>query len=94
MSEKPNKAVQKEETTAPAKKNLMYVGPTITGVIVHSTVYKDGVLPEKVLKCIETLPAMRSLFVDLATMPKVVKQINHGEGAVSAIYQKVKETFN
>ena len=31
-----------------SREAVMYLGPTIVGVIRHSTVFKEGVLPEKV----------------------------------------------
>ena len=71
-AEKKTTAVKK----AAVQKNLMYLGPTITGVVRHSTVFKDGVLPQKVKECVEQLPMMKKLFVGLNEIPATVKELN------------------
>ena len=45
--------------------NLMYLGPSLIGIIRHSTVFKDGVLPDKVKKCCDEYPSMKKLFIPL-----------------------------
>jgi len=84
---------EKKAVTETAKKNLMYVGPSITGVIRHSTVFKDGVLPEKVNNCIKEFPAMRKLFVEIGTAAAAIKEINKEQSALKSICNQVKNKF-
>ena len=50
-------AKKKEEQKA----NLMYIGPTISGVARYSTVFKEGVLPDRLKECVKEFPAMAKL---------------------------------
>lgn len=105
MSAKPNKTAEvKTETkvekkteavvTTPAKKqekkqNLVYLGPTIPGVIRKNDVYQDGILPEAVEKRISALPIMGRLFVSLDDMTEAVKELKKETSALGAIYTEV-----
>lgn len=73
--------------------NLMYLGPTITGVVRHSTVFKDGVLPEKVKDCIKTLPMMEKLFVDVDKISAAIKELNKEQSVLGTIYTQVANKF-
>ena len=57
--------VPAEETRPEKKGNLVYLGPTITGVVRHSDVFEDGVLPERTQKCVADFPMMERLFVQI-----------------------------
>ena len=89
MSAKATKAA------AVAKKqgNVMYLGPTITGVIRHSTVFKNGVLPEKVKECIKELPMMERLFFHLDYVPAAIKELNQQQSVLGTIYAQVAKKF-
>ena len=90
MSTKTTKA------SAPEKKkqsNLMYLGPTITGVVRHSTIFKDGILPQKVKECVEELPMMEKLFVAIDDIPKAVKELKKEQSALGAIYTQTANKF-
>ena len=81
---------------APAVKeqaSLMYLGPTITGVVRHSTNFKNGVLPEKVKKCVEQFPVMKKLFVPVAEMPAAIKELSKEQSALKTIYSQVAKKF-
>lgn len=71
----------------------MYLGPTIVGVIRHSTVFKEGVLPEKVQECVKQLPMMEKLFVSIGDIPEAVKEINKNESVFRTIYVQVTNNF-
>ena len=73
--------------------NLMYLGPTIIGVVRHSTVFKNGVLPQKVNECVEQLPMMKKLFVALEDVPKAVKELKK-ESVLGTIYSQVAKKFS
>lgn len=83
---------------APAAKkakqgNLMYLGPTITGVVRHSTIFKDGVLPQKVNECVEQFPAMKKLFVPMGEIQNVVKELKKEQSALGTIYSQTAKKF-
>lgn len=80
--------------TASAKKqaDLMYLGPTISGVVTHSTVFRNGVLSENVKKRIDELPMMKKLFIELDKIPEARKELYKKQSALSAIYSQVENT--
>ena len=84
------------KASVPEKKkqsNVMYLGPTITGVVRHSTVFKDGVLPKKVKECIEKLPVMEKLFVATGDIPKAVKELKKDQSVLGTIYAQTANKF-
>lgn len=83
---KPNVAQQKKP-----KEDKMYLGPTIVGVVRHSTVFKNGVLPAKVEDCVKKFPAMQKLFVTMNELPAAFKELRKKQSALGAIYAQVVE---
>lgn len=83
--------VPAEETRPEKKGNLVYLGPTITGVVRHSDVFEDGVLPERTQKCVADFPMMERLFVQIDEMPEAVKELRKEQSVLSTIY---KQTVN
>lgn len=75
------------------KGNLMYLGPTIVGVVRHSVVFKDGVFPGKVKDCIKELPMMEKLFVEVDKIPEAIKELNKQQSTLGTIYAQVKKKF-
>lgn len=97
MSSK-NKAETKAEAVEAAegkkpetKENLVYLGPTITGVVRHSDAFQDGILPERAQKCVAEFPMMERLFVKVDDLPKAVKELRKEQSVLSTIY---KQTVN
>ena len=84
----------KKATTAKKQSNLMYLGPTITGVVRHSTIFKNGVLPKKLNECVEQFPAMKMLLVSMEEIPAVTKELNKEQSALGTIYAQVAKKFN
>lgn len=82
-------------TTSEKKKqvNRMYLGPTITGVVRHSTIFKDGIFPQKVKECIEQLPIMEKLFVAIDDIPKAVKELKKEQSVLGTIYAQTANKF-
>ena len=76
-----------------SREAVMYLGPTIVGVIRHSTVFKEGVLPEKVQACVKRLPMMEKLFVSIGDIPEAVKEINKNQSVLRTIYVQVTNNF-
>ena len=83
-----------KKTTVKKQSNLMYLGPTITGVVRQSTIFKNGVLPKKLNECVEQFPAMRKLFVSMEELPAVTKELNKEQSALGTIYSQVAKKFN
>lgn len=84
----------KKNATAKKQGNLMYLGPTIVGVVRHSTIFKNGVLPQKLNKCVEEFPAMKKLFVSMEELPTATKELNKDQSALGTIYSQVNKKFN
>lgn len=83
--------VPAEETKPEKKGNLVYLGPTITGVVRHSDVFEGGILPERTQKCVADFPMMERLFVQIDEMPEAVKELRKEQSVLSTIY---KQTVN
>lgn len=86
-----------KKTNAPATEkkqgNVMYIGPTIVGVVRHSTVFKDGVLPEKAKKCVAELPMMEKLFVSIEEVPAALKELKKKQSVLATVYGKTQNKF-
>lgn len=93
VKSEPKETIKKPKEVS-AKGNLMYLGPTITGVVRHSTVFKDGELPKKATQCIEQFPVMERLFVELDSVPKTMKELNKKESAIKTVYDLVAQKFS
>lgn len=74
--------------------NMMYIGPTINGVVRHSTVFANGKLPAHVQKRVEECPMMAQLFVKIDVLPERIKDLNKKTGRLYEIYVNVAEKFN
>lgn len=95
MSKKKNIETATEAVTKkPATKaqTVMYIGPSIPNVVQASTVFKDGVLPEALKKCVEEKPYMKKLLVPLTELSAAMKELN-SSSALSTIYRRVKNEF-
>lgn len=83
----------KDREAKAAAKDVMYLGPTIVGTVRHSTVYKNGVLTDKVKNCIKQFPAMQRLFVETDKLSDAVKELNKKQSALGTIYAQVAKKF-
>lgn len=73
--------------------NLMYLGPSLIGIIRHSTVFKDGVLPDKVKKCCDEYPPMKKLFVSLDSIAAASKELGKEQSVLGTICTQVSKRF-
>lgn len=87
MSEKKKVAAKKTQG------DLMYLGPTITGVVRYSTIFKNGVFPKRVNECVEQYPAMRRLFVTAEEIPAAVKELRKEQSVLKTICSQVSKKF-
>lgn len=74
--------------------NVMYLGPTINGVVRHSTVFKDGFFTNKIYECIKELPVMEKLFVPMNELPKAINELKKGQSVMCSIYAQTENKFN
>ena len=86
-------SAKKKVPAAKEQASLMYLGPTITGVVRHSTNFKNGALPEKVRECIAQFPVMQKLFVPLEEMPAAIRELSKEQSALKTIYSQVAKKF-
>lgn len=86
-----NKAESKNTKVAPVQQ-LIYVGPTIKGIVVENTVFRNG-LPEELKKKMEEVPAMKSLLVGVDNLAKVKAAMNRESSAESLCYKKILESM-
>ena len=84
--------VSEEAIKTPEAGNLMYVGPSIIGVIRHSSVFKDGILPKAVEECIEEYPPMKKLFIPLDGLAEATLMLRK-KSALSAVFAKTAQKF-
>lgn len=74
------KAVAKQET-------VVYVGPTISGVASHNTVFNNG-LPQSVQDAITKEPAFKNLLVPVSALAAATSDIANKRGATYVFYEK------
>lgn len=74
--------------------NLMYLGPSLMGIIKHSTVFHNGILPDKVQKCCVDYPPMKRLFVPLNGVPAAVKELGKEQSVLGTICSQVLKKFS
>ena len=74
--------------------NLMYLGPSLMGIIKHSTVFHNGILPDKVQKCCDDYPPMKRLFVPLSGVPAAVKELGKEQSVLGTICSQVLKKFS
>lgn len=73
--------------------SLMYLGPTIPGVVRYSTVFESGLLPQKVKDCMEQFPLMEKLFVSIEDSPAAAKELNKEQSALRTVYFQAAKKF-
>ena len=74
IEKKEEAKTEPEKPAVKAKKeNVMYIGPSITGVVMHSTTFPEGELPERVKKAIDTFRPLSSMFVPISELEEAVK---------------------
>lgn len=86
-------AVDATAVSVDVTENIMYVGPTITGIVRYSTVFKGGILPAKVSACIEQMPIMKNLFVPLSKLAEANKELSKDQSALKTISARVAKKF-
>lgn len=71
---------------------LMYIGPTIPGLVATATVFNNGIPEAFTAKAQECL-SLSELLVPIEKVAEKTKEIQKGVGATSVFYQKVCAYF-
>lgn len=72
---------------------LVYLGPTIPGIVKNATVFK-GELPQSLKMAIDDFPLMCRLIVPVAESPSVVKELKKKQSSTASIYKMIAEKYN
>lgn len=75
---------EKKET-----KQIIYVGPTIPGVIKSNTIFNNGV-GDRVAERIKQQPELGGLLIDINNLSDAQRQIALKKGAYYSLYSKIK----
>ncbi|WP_167955127.1 hypothetical protein [Anaerosporobacter faecicola] len=87
--------VTAEETKKAAKrepKQVIYIGPTIPGVIKNNTIFNNGV-DQRVSERIKSQPELGGLLIDIEGLSDAQRQIALKKGAYYSLYSKVKNSL-
>lgn len=88
--EKEEKIVLQKNIKDAEKKTMIYLGPTILGVITENNIFK-GDLPEKIQNAVKEIPVMKSLFVPIENLISAKKELKESHSAKSICYNKMLE---
>ena len=69
---------------------VVYIGPTILGVVAKNTFFNNG-LSTELTTAIKEIPVIGKLVVPISDYPKAMAQINKKEGVTYSFYQKALE---
>ena len=72
----------KDESTA-----VIWLGPSIAGVVTTGTVYRNGLIPQ-MQKAVTEMPALANLLVPVARAVKVRNDLRRPQSAASICYKK------
>ena len=86
-------SASKKTSAAKKQSNLVYLGPTITGVVRHSTIFKNGVLPQKLSECVTEFPLMKKLLVPVSDIAAATKELNKEQSVLGTIYTQTANKF-
>ena len=86
-------SASKKTSAAKKQSNLVYLGPTITGVVRHSTIFKNGVLPQKLSECVTEFPLMKKLLVPVSDIAAATKELNKEQSVLGTIYSQTAKKF-
>lgn len=85
MSERKTKTTENKQVK---NETLVYIGPTIVGVVTQNTFFNNG-LSNELQSLIEKNPAINNLVVPISRYTTAASSINKKEGAMYEFYKKV-----
>lgn len=71
---------------------LIYIGPTIPGVVATATVFNKGI-PEVFNAKAQECPYLSELLIPIENAAEKIKEIQKGEGAAAVFYEAAREHF-
>nr|DAL67985.1 MAG TPA: hypothetical protein [Caudoviricetes sp.] len=92
-------SIETDETVKPKEKNVkkvekvdkvIYVGPSIPGIVTCHTVFSNGV-SKKLDAFVSENPMVSNLIVPISKLVDARKQLSDQESAISICYTKIKE---
>ncbi|SHM81793.1 hypothetical protein SAMN02746066_03407 [Anaerosporobacter mobilis DSM 15930] len=81
-----------EKVSKKQPKQVVYVGPTIPGVIKTNTIFNNGI-DERVAERIMIQPELGGLLIDINNLSDAQRQIALKKGAYYSLYSKVKNSL-
>lgn len=84
MNERKTKTTENKEVR---NETLVYLGPTIVGVVTQNTFFNNG-LSDELENVIKEMPVINNLIVPLSKYTKASSEINKNEGAMYEFYKK------
>lgn len=90
-----NSVVSKSENDVVVIENtkkitVVYVGPTIAGVVKQNTFFNNGI-PSILRTTIDEYPALGGLLIPISRLPKALKDITNNQGALHIIFENAKQ---
>ena len=82
------------EAPAPEKESTVYLGPTITRVVNHGTVFSRGEIPAYIEDKISAYPAAKGLIVPVSDYAKVAREIRLPGSRYRTLYDTISNTLN
>ena len=93
VKENAMKATTKRTVTNTKRETVMYIGPTVRGVVINGTLFKDGKLPVLVKKRTEEMPVLQSLFVPVSKLAEAQRELKDSTSAMAICYAKAVEAL-
>lgn len=87
----PKQAATEKPKAAP-KQSLIYLGPTIPGVVRHANVFSNG-LPSVLENAVSEYPVMRRMIVPISEAPALTKELNKEESAAKNVYAAIVKKY-
>ncbi len=75
---------------AGGKEAVMYIGPTVPGVVASGTVFNNG-YPKKLKDAMETERTLAMLMIPVSGLTEARKELRKSGSVLSICYEKVKE---
>lgn len=85
--------VDKPKIAPKVKQSLIYLGPSIPGVVRHANVF-NGKLPASLEKAVSEFPIMRHLIVPVSEAATLTKELHKEQSAAVNIYAAVVKKYN
>ena len=76
-----------KETT---NEKVVYVGPSITGVVVQNTIFNNGI-PAALKAAIDEAPIIGNLLIPISKLPMALKEIASQQGAMHIYIENAKQ---